>query len=400
MSTVIRRKDRAGHVLHTGEIQRKNGTYEYRYTDATKKRRSIYAPTLTLLRQKERDISLLQRANISYTSGSITVRSLVERYLSTRRDARPNTQTGYHYVLSILTHDPLGDKRINTLRVSDAKLWLVGLSDSGLSRSTICTIRGVLRPAFSMACEDGILFRNPFDFRLDFLRNDEQKRTALTPDQEQQLLSFIAEDPHYRRCWHELVILLNTGLRIGEFTGLTMADLDFTSRKIHVTHQLIRTSDGQQHIAAPKSACGYRTIPMTDIVYRSLCSIIAQRPDTSHRVVIDGHSDFLFIDAKGLPHSPAHLQHIIKRICTKYNSTHTPPLPKITPHTLRHTFCTRLATQGMDIKSLQYLMGHSDASVTLNVYAHSQYTQVETAMSNLALISDDPFASDDLSSHP
>lgn len=64
----------------------------------------------------------------------------------------------------------------------------------------------------------------------------------------------------------------------------------------------------------------------------------------------------------------------------KYRRTHEEPLPTITPHVLRHTFCTNLANAGMDTKSLQYLMGHSDAAITMNVYTHASYAKAEESM--------------------
>ena len=66
----------------------------------------------------------------------------------------------------------------------------------------------------------------------------------------------------------------------------------------------------------------------------------------------------------------------------RYNDTHEDKLPSITPHVLRHTFCTEMANSGIDLKSLQYLMGHSDVGVTLNVYTHASYERAESAMRN------------------
>lgn len=64
------------------------------------------------------------------------------------------------------------------------------------------------------------------------------------------------------------------------------------------------------------------------------------------------------------------------------------PLPRITPHVFRHTFCTNMADAGMDLKSLQYLMGHSDVSVTLNVYTHSSYEKAEESMARILSFSE------------
>ena len=67
----------------------------------------------------------------------------------------------------------------------------------------------------------------------------------------------------------------------------------------------------------------------------------------------------------------------------KYNKTYDVPLPHITPHTLRHTFCTRLAQKNMNPKNLQYIMGHSDISLTLNRYTHLKYEDAEREMAKV-----------------
>ena len=70
-------------------------------------------------------------------------------------------------------------------------------------------------------------------------------------------------------------------------------------------------------------------------------------------------------------------------IVRKYNKSHEIPLPKITPHTLRHTFCTRLAQKKMNPKNLQYIMGHSSITITLDLYAHASETGANAEMRSL-----------------
>lgn len=74
----------------------------------------------------------------------------------------------------------------------------------------------------------------------------------------------------------------------------------------------------------------------------------------------------------------------MKRIVDNYNKSHDDKLPSVTPHVLRHTFCTEMANAGMEIKSLQYLMGHADAYTTLNTYTHSSYVAAEKAHAKIA----------------
>ena len=82
-----------------------------------------------------------------------------------------------------------------------------------------------------------------------------------------------------------------------------------------------------------------------------------------------------------------HLQNHLRELRKKYKQLYGMEPPKVTPHVLRHTFCTHMQQAGIDVKTLQYLMGHSDITVTLGVYSHTDYDTVESkfrdAVSNL-----------------
>ena len=147
------------------------------------------------LREKEKEIEKVLRDGISYSMGEITVLELVERYIAQKRGVRPTTQNGYKTVVNVLKKDAFGSKKINSIKTSDAKLWLISLQDGGRSYSSIHSIRGVVRPAFQMAVEDDMLRKNPFDFELaKALINNTVKRDALTGQQERIFLNFIKED--------------------------------------------------------------------------------------------------------------------------------------------------------------------------------------------------------------
>ena len=95
-------------------------------------------------------------------------------------------------------------------------------------------------------------------------------------------------------------------------------------------------------------------------------------------MMIDGRTGFLFLDKDGKPKVAGHLEHAMKRMVQKYNDTHIEQLA-VTPHVLRHTFCTRMAQAGMPIKELQYIMGHADVGTTLGIYTHMSYDAAEKA---------------------
>lgn len=378
-----KRKDSKGRVLRTGEYEKPNGSYEYRFTDQSKKRRSIYAPDLETLRKKEDEVAVMRRDRIDYGAGDITVIELLERYTAMKRGVRYNTMAGYKFVLDFMKKQPFGQQKIRNLRISDGKLFIIHLYDEGFAYGTIASIRGVLKPAFQMAYAEDIIRKNPFDFRLDIIPNNTQKRIALTEKQQKQFMDFIAQDAHFSCYWDEINVLLGTGMRVSEFCGLTLADLDFENRKIRVDHQLVRTREGKRYIEKTKTECGRRFIPMSDEVCRSLYNILANRQTPKQEIMIDGYAGFILLDKNGNPKVAMHIEHVVKRIWEKYNEENIIPLPRVTPHVFRHTFCTNMANAGMDLKSLQYLMGHSDASVTMNVYAHNSYEKAEESMAKI-----------------
>lgn len=379
-----KRKDKKGRILKTGESQRKDGTYMYRYENVRGVRQCVYAPTLEELREKE---SVIQRDvgdGIDYTAGKISLLELAERYIAQRHNVRYNTKVSYNFVLNLLKKEDIAYRQISTIKPSDAKAFLVKLHEDGRSYSTITTVRGVLKPAFDMAVEDDIVRRNPFAFRVvDVVPKDAVTREALTPAEKERFLAYIQGDKCRSRYYDEVIILLGTGLRISELYGLTKADIDFENRRIRVARQLTRTRHCEYYVEKPKTESGERYIPMLDEnVYQAFRRVIQSRKTPKVEYMVGGCSGFLFLDKDGKPKVAGHLEHAIKRIVDNYNNSHDDKLT-VTPHVLRHTFCTDMCNAGMDIKSLQYLMGHSDAYTTMNVYTHSSYDMAEKALAKV-----------------
>lgn len=368
-----KRKDRRGRILKTGESQRKDETYMYRYNDTQGKRKYIYAKTLDELREKEKLIQKDLDDGIDYSGGNITVIELVEKYISQKNGVRYNTKVGYNFVLNILKKESFGHRKVNGVKISDAKTWFIKMTNEGRGYSTITSIRGIVKPAFQMAVQDDIIRKNPFDFKLDIIPNTTKKREAISEEIEKKYLDFIISDNHYQRYYDEIMILLETGMRISEFVGLTLSDIDFKDKSIKVDHQLSRTRNGVYYIEKTKTSSGVREIPMTKTVYQCLQRIVANRKNPKIEYMVDGYSHFLLLDKDGKPKVALHIEKMMQRSVEKYNLMHEDKLPSITPHVLRHTFCTRMATGGMNPKVLQYIMGHSDISMTLNVYTHANF---------------------------
>ena len=381
-----KRKDNKGRILRTGESQRKDLIYQYRYTDIRGKRQTVYSSDLKELREKEKEIQKQLDEGIDYAAGKATVIALVERYISLKQGVRYNTKVGYNFVLNLIKKEDFGYRQIRDIRVSDAQKWIMKLHEDGKGYSTITSVRGVVKPAFQMAYNEDIIRRNPFDFKLvDVVPNDSQKRIAMTEEQQTLWMEFIREDKTYSKYYDEFVVLLGTGMRVSEFCGLTKGDLDFGNRRIRVDHQLVRERGGKYYVEKTKTECGCRFIPMTEEVYQGLKNILAHRKQLKTEMIVDGYSGFIMLDKNGNPKVALHIENEMRWAMKKYKKLHPDsPLPHITPHVFRHTFCTNYANDGMDIKNLQYLMGHSDAGVTLNVYTHASYAHAAEQMAEIS----------------
>lgn len=380
-----KRKDNKGRLLRTGESQRKDLIYQYRYTDFRGKRQTIYASDLQELRRKEKEVQKQVDDGLDYAAGQITVIELLEKYISLKQGVRYNTKVGYQFVLDLVKKEEFGYRKISTIKISDAKQWFMKLQKDGRGYSTITSVRGVIKPAFQMACDEDAIRKNPFIFKLtDAVVNDSEPRIALTEEQLTTWMDFIRTDKTYSKYYDEFVVLLETGMRVSEFCGLTRKDLDFKNRRINVDHQLVRERGGKYYIEETKTSCGCRYLPMTDTVYHALKNMLTRRPKVKTEVIVDGYSNFIMLDKNGNPKVALHIENEMRWAMKKYKKLHPDkPLPHITPHVFRHTFCTTYAQAGMDIKNLQYLMGHSDAGVTLNVYTHANYAHAADQMAKI-----------------
>ena len=207
--------------------------------------------------------------------------------------------------------------------------------------------------------------------------------TDKTPAGKRDGISLREKEKEIQKDLDEVIILLGTGLRISELCGLTETDLDFENRIINVDHQLLRSAETGYYIEKPKTQSGIRQIPMSEKVYEAFVRVLESRRRTK-RITIDGYSNFFFLNRDGFPKTNVNYDVMFRGLARKYNKSHEEALPKVmTPHTLRHTFCTNLANAGMNPKALQYIMGHSNITMTLNYYAHATFASAKAEMERL-----------------
>ncbi|MCE0688768.1 tyrosine-type recombinase/integrase, partial [Clostridioides difficile] len=333
------------------------------------------------LRELEQQIRRDIEDGIDSTGKKMTLCQLYAKQNAQRANVKKSTQKQREQLMRLLKEDKLGARSIDTIKPSDAKEWALRMKDKGFSYNTINNHKRSLKASFYIAIQDDYVRKNPFDFKLsEVLENDTKEKVALTEEQEQALLSFIKADNVYHKHYDDVLILLKTGLRISELCGLTVADIDFKNEVVIIDHQLLKSKEQGYYIETPKTKSGIRQVPLSRETIQAFQRVMKKRPK-AEPFVIDGRGNFLFVNHKGKPKVAIDYNALFVRMVKKYNKHHKDnPLPHITPHTLRHTFCTRLASKNMNPKDLQYIMGHSNISITMNWYAHAS---IDTAKSEV-----------------
>ena len=396
-----RRKDSQGKVLETGESQRKDGIYSFRYVGLDGKRKYIYDSNLSSLREKKRQILRDLDDGIECFE-DITLNQQFDRYLILKNTLSHSTKSNYMDLWkNHVRNTPLGRTKIDSIKKSHILTFYNKLHNKGLKYATLKVFQCILNPLFELALEDDIIRKNPCKGALKGFSKDATEKMALTKEEQKILLCFLQEDNIYQMYYPMIVFMLETGLRCGELIGLTWNDVDFRNNYVNIDHQLLyRKRDGKfsLFVGEPKTKAGFRKIPLTKSANNALKEQRQLQLELGRRTncVIDGYKDFCFSTKHQNPFMPSSINNILENIVKSYNrqeealaksEKRTPILlPHISAHTLRHTACTRMAECGIDIKVLQSIMGHSDIAITMNVYNHASYEREQQEIMRLEML--------------
>lgn len=373
---MIRRKDNKGRVLEKGESQRKDGKYVFQYQDISGKRKSVYASNLSDLRKQEKQIKRDLEDRIDTRGAEITLNEQFDKYILLKTQLANSTRQNYIDLWNgNLRTNSLGTKKICDIKKSDILRFYNSLCDRGLKYSTIKTFNCMIFPCLELAVDDDIIRKNPCKGCLGEFSNDSDKRTALTESEQEELLEFVRNSSIYSVYYPMLVFMIGTAARCGEVIGLTWSDVNFTKKTVKIDHQLIyKKKNGYYGFYAdsPKTDAGIRIIPLTNDVVKALKKQREWQLLKGWRtnVNIGGYNDFVFSTKNKNPIMPSAVNNILLNIVNKYNAISDTEFPHISAHILRHTGCTRMSEAGIDPKVLQYIMGHSKISVTMEVYNH------------------------------
>ena len=388
---VERRKDKKNRVLKEGEYQRSCGTYEFKWRDKSGGRHSISAVTLEELREKELDVLRDVLDGVKADKNNLTINDLYNSWVQLKRGLKDNTFSNYKYMYTMFVEPDFGKRKIVDLKRSDIRSFYNHLADERhVQINTIDCIHTVLHQVLELGVEDDYLRYNPSDNALKELkkaRNFEvTKRRALTVPEQELFEAYLSRQGQYHRWYPIFIIMLWTGMRVGEVTGLRWCDIDLEDDTISVNHTLVyydKRNDERCTFAinTPKTAAGERIIPMLPKVkeafmmekqYQEECGL-------ESRAVVDGYRDFIFINRFGNVQHQGTLNKALSRIVRDCNfeildkphKKDTVILPKFSNHSLRHTFTTRMCEAGVNLKVMQEILGHADAETTMDIYAEA-----------------------------
>ena len=385
---IERRKDNKGRVLKEGETQRKDGCYDFRWRTKDGKRHSVYAKTLDELREKQKKIQRDKSDGIRTEAKNVTLNDVFDLWTELKKGIKDNTFQNYQYMYNQFVYPDFGKLRVLNLKRSDVRRFYNLLADERhIKIRTLECIHTVMFQVLNLAVEEDYLRVNPASNAMKELKQthsfNTDKRRALTIKEHEIFVNYLSNDKSCLRWKPIFTVMINTGLRVGELTGLRWDDVDFENNTININHTLVyykhRTNGCYFSINTPKTKSGYRTIPMIDVVREAFQEEkkYQQESGVPQDIKIDGYTNFIFINRYGNVQNQGMLNKSLRRImrdCNEWVLDNTQAneepviLPRFSCHSLRHTFATRLCESGINIKVIQDVLGHADITTTMNIY--------------------------------
>lgn len=274
--------------------------------------------------------------------------------------------------------DYFSGKTIQSITPLDIQKFLIYLrtdyktkQGKNVSDKTVRHSYCVLVMIFDFAMEQELIQKNPMD-KVDCPKLAKKKVDAFTEEEAKAFLKLLPDCDFDFRCM--LYLLLTTGLRRGELMGLQWRDFDFGNLTLEVCRSITYSPAKGIVVDTPKTETSIRTIPVMPFVADLLSVYRAAEHPASDEMA------FVFPSDRGdnVPRTPNALTHRVKRFMKLHD------LPDMSPHDLRHSCATLLLSNGADIKSVQEILGHSNASTTLNFYVKSDMKQMKAATDKFA----------------
>ena len=384
----MEKTDSKGNRLFKGERERKDGRYEYRYTNHEGEQHSVYAGRLQQLRIERAKIAYQEQTSILLGVSELLLNDVFDIWITGKQELKFTTLRGYRQLYDSHIRGGFGKKSIEDITPNDVKhLYHVLKLERRLSAETICRLQNVLFQVFQYAFDSNLIWKNPAFRATKEIRRNHPKRQSMREGMNEaeagRLTDHIFRTPGYRDWYPVIYVMIHTGMRLGEIVSLRWCDVNLNDGYIDVNHDAVYyAANGERaryHISnKTKTIAGMRKIPINKNVAEAF---EMERKTLAHKGIrcvqeIDGYTDFVFLNRYGKIFCQSSINRALSRIVENYNfsiidnNTGVECLPHLTAHSLRHTFATILCERNVNLKVIQYLLGHKDISTTMDIYTN------------------------------
>lgn len=359
-----------GKELGKGISQRKeDGLYIARFTNRFGKRQVISDKTYNGIQKKLREAIVADEKAINVINSNMTLDEWYEKWINTcKKNCRNNTKETYakHYKR---IKNALGWRKLNKLNLVVMQDAINELRTDNERKNS----KKILVDMLEKAVASDLISKNVAKQITTEITKEEKKPRRVLTVKETEIFLAEAESTFY---YNLFVVALETGMRIGELSGLQWEDIDYKEKVVHVRHSMTYFSkDGkyQFELHPTKTNKGLRDIPLTSkaIVALRQQYFIKQTLVNSGKESLKGFENLVFVSKNNKPTTQFLVSECIGGILKRIHKNN-PDLvfEKITPHCFRHTFATRWLEAGVPIKTVSAMLGHSQLQLTTDLYMH------------------------------
>ena len=307
---------------------------------------------------------LMEKATVQKDDGydhNITFGQCVEEYMRyLKRSVKPSSMATDKWAIEHMgILDKFGGMKVDDMRRTDIQRWVDELAER-YSPKTVRDTGSLVNTILKRAAKADLIPEKVFS--LDYPRDEKKEYRILTKKEFNKLRVMLIDDESAISTG--ILLMLETGMRIGEACGVQWKDVDFRKRRVSVNKTVSRIIRGPKHIGTPKTPSSIRSIPMTETLYETL----KERRQEPELYIASNREE---------PTEPRTLRQGYSRRLKKWG------IEYIRPHDLRHTFATRAIENGVDPKTVAALLGHSKCDITLDVNTNTTDRMLSNAIKKM-----------------
>lgn len=364
-------KSLSGKELGKGISQRKeDGLYIARFTNRFGKRQVISDKTYNGVQKKLREAIVADDKAINVVSTNMTLDEWYEKWMDTcKKNCRNNTKETYarHYKR---VKKALGWRKLNKLNLVVMQDAINELRTDNERKNS----KKILVDMLEKAVASDLITKNVAKQITTEITKEEKKPRRVLTVKETKIFLTEAEDTFY---YNLFVVALETGMRIGELSGLQWEDIDYKNKVVHVRHSMTYFSNAEGkyvfELHPTKTNKGLRDIPLTSKAIAALRQqyFMKQTLVNSGKEPLEEFENLVFVTKNNRPTTQFLVTECIEGVMRRIHKNN-PDLvfEKFTPHCFRHTFATRWLEAGVPIKTVSAMLGHSQLQLTTDLYMH------------------------------